>query len=177
MHFMDYSFIFLLALVLFGPKKLPEIGRQLGKLLGEFRRASNDFKFQIQEEMRNLDEEERRKKLAAQQAALAATPVAAEPAAAASPADTLPEISTVPTTPMILPPSMGAQVTADRPFATPSEPVSESAASPQETNGIENQPPAPTEFSEAPLIEAVPPPSEVVPLPGVDSVATEVRHG
>ncbi|MGA8111534.1 MAG: twin-arginine translocase TatA/TatE family subunit, partial [Acidobacteriaceae bacterium] len=58
MHFGDSIFIFLLALVLFGPKKLPEIGRQVGKLLAEFRRASNEFKFQIQEEMRNLEEED-----------------------------------------------------------------------------------------------------------------------
>ena len=64
MHFGDSIFIFLLALVLFGPKKLPEIGRQAGKLLAEFRRASNEFKFQIQEELRNMEEEERRKKLA-----------------------------------------------------------------------------------------------------------------
>jgi len=44
MHFGDSIFIFLLALVLFGPKKLPEIGRTIGKLLAEFRRASNEFK-------------------------------------------------------------------------------------------------------------------------------------
>jgi len=48
----DTVFIFVLALIIFGPKKLPEIGRQLGKLVGEFRRASNEFKFQIEEELR-----------------------------------------------------------------------------------------------------------------------------
>lgn len=51
----DTIFIFVLALIIFGPKKLPEIGRQLGKLVGEFRRASNEFKFQIEEELRQVD--------------------------------------------------------------------------------------------------------------------------
>jgi TatA/E family protein of Tat protein translocase len=51
----DTVFIFVLALIIFGPKKLPEIGRQLGKLVGEFRRASNEFKFQIEEELRQVE--------------------------------------------------------------------------------------------------------------------------
>ena len=51
----DTVFIFVLALIIFGPKKLPEIGRQIGKLVGEFRRASNEFKFQIEEELRQVD--------------------------------------------------------------------------------------------------------------------------
>lgn len=51
----DTVFIFVLALIIFGPKKLPEIGRQLGRLVGEFRRASNEFKFQIEEELRQVD--------------------------------------------------------------------------------------------------------------------------
>jgi sec-independent protein translocase protein TatB len=57
----DTIFIFMLALIIFGPKKLPEIGRQLGKLVGEFRRASNEFKFQIEEELRQADLSDRRK--------------------------------------------------------------------------------------------------------------------
>lgn len=63
MHLGDSIFIFVLALVLFGPKRLPEIARQIGKLMAEFRRASNEFKMQIDEELRNLEEEDRRKKL------------------------------------------------------------------------------------------------------------------
>ncbi len=65
MHFGDYTFIFLLALVLFGPKKLPEIGRQIGRLMMEFRRASNEFKMQMDEELRNMDEQDRQKRLEA----------------------------------------------------------------------------------------------------------------
>lgn len=47
----ELMMIMLLALLLFGPKKLPEIGKQVGKALGEFRRASNDLKRSIQDEM------------------------------------------------------------------------------------------------------------------------------
>ncbi len=46
-------FIFLLALILFGPKKLPEIARQIGKFVAEFKRASNDFSTQFKSEIEN----------------------------------------------------------------------------------------------------------------------------
>jgi TatA/E family protein of Tat protein translocase len=61
----DTIFIFGLALVVFGPKKLPEIGRQLGKLVLEFRRASNEFKMQIEEELRAAEVADRQKQIAA----------------------------------------------------------------------------------------------------------------
>ena len=44
--------IALVALVLFGPRKLPEIGRSLGKSLAEFKRASNELKSTLDEEIR-----------------------------------------------------------------------------------------------------------------------------
>ena len=58
----EMIFIFILALLIFGPKKLPEVGRQIGKALAEFKRASNDFKSQLETEMRNLELEEVAKK-------------------------------------------------------------------------------------------------------------------
>ncbi len=58
----EMIFIFLLALVVFGPRKLPELGRQLGKALAEFKRASNEFKNQLEVEMMNIELEERVKK-------------------------------------------------------------------------------------------------------------------
>jgi TatA/E family protein of Tat protein translocase len=58
----EMIFIFLLALVVFGPRKLPELGRQLGKALAEFKRASNEFKNQLEVEMMNIELEERAKK-------------------------------------------------------------------------------------------------------------------
>jgi len=120
MHFGDSIFIFVLALVLFGPKKLPEIGRQVGKLLAEFRRASNEFKFQIQEEIRNMEEDERRKKLAEARAQVAAT-TAAEPSTTTPAGDIPPPPPIVSTAPTILPPSSGETVSTGRPFATPQD--------------------------------------------------------
>ena len=60
----EMIFIFLLALIIFGPKKLPEIGRQIGKALGEFKRASNEFKWQLEAEMRQLEIDTEREKQA-----------------------------------------------------------------------------------------------------------------
>jgi sec-independent protein translocase protein TatA len=54
----ELIFILVLALLLFGPKKLPEVGKQVGKALGEFRRASNDLKRTIEDEMDRANREE-----------------------------------------------------------------------------------------------------------------------
>ena len=56
--FPEMLFLFVLALIIFGPKKLPEIGRQIGKGLAEFKRASNEFQAQIQDEVRKLELDE-----------------------------------------------------------------------------------------------------------------------
>jgi sec-independent protein translocase protein TatB len=55
MSFSDTIFIFFLALIVFGPKKLPEMARQAGRLLAELRRASNEFKSQIETEIAHLE--------------------------------------------------------------------------------------------------------------------------
>jgi len=57
MNFSETIFLFVLALIVFGPKKLPEIARQIGKALNEFRRASNEFKAQIEQEIAHLEVE------------------------------------------------------------------------------------------------------------------------
>jgi sec-independent protein translocase protein TatB len=58
----EMIFIFLIALLIFGPRKLPEIGRQVGKFMSEFRRASNEFKYQLEDEVRQLELSEAEKK-------------------------------------------------------------------------------------------------------------------
>ena len=56
--FPELIFILVLALLIFGPKKLPEIGRTLGKGLSEFRRATNDLKRTIESEVALEDDRE-----------------------------------------------------------------------------------------------------------------------
>lgn len=53
----ELIFLFVLALLLFGPRRLPEIGRQLGKLFADFKRASNEFQNQLQDEVKALEAE------------------------------------------------------------------------------------------------------------------------
>ncbi len=53
----ELIFILVIALILFGPRKLPELGRSLGQSLAQFRRASEEFKRSWEEEI--LMEEKR----------------------------------------------------------------------------------------------------------------------
>lgn len=75
MSFQDSAVIFFIALLLFGPKKLPELARQIGKLMGEFRRASNDFRMQMEDELRISEQADRQKQIAAIEAAAPASTV------------------------------------------------------------------------------------------------------
>jgi sec-independent protein translocase protein TatB len=127
----DSLILMVMALVVFGPRRLPQIGRQIGKLMYEFRKASNDFKFQMEEELRSAEDADRRKKEEERLRALAtlaqpALPVEAPatatienphpaegvyPPAIAATAESPAED----TYPRIQPPSTGEQVAAARP--------------------------------------------------------------
>jgi sec-independent protein translocase protein TatB len=72
--FQDSAIIFVLALLLFGPKKLPVLARELGKWINEFRRASNEFKMQMEEELRISEQADRQKEIAAMEAAAPVAP-------------------------------------------------------------------------------------------------------
>jgi sec-independent protein translocase protein TatA len=68
--------IFVIALIIFGPRKLPELGRSLGKSLAEFKRASNELKSTLEEEIR-LEEQ---RTVVEEKKAAAAQSVTAPPA-------------------------------------------------------------------------------------------------
>ena len=72
--------ILVIALVVFGPRKLPELGRSLGKSLNEFKRASNELRSTLEDEIRVEEQRDQRTKLEAEQTsavAAAQTPAAA----------------------------------------------------------------------------------------------------
>ena len=135
--------LMVLALVVFGPRRLPEIGRRIGKIMYEVRKASNDFKFQMEEELRTAEDADRRKKEAERLSALPSSeqPAAESPAtetASETPAES-PYPDQVPYSasaaayseepyPRIQPPSTGEQVPAARPGKKTTPPKPSTAA-------------------------------------------------
>ena len=67
--------IFTIALLIFGPRKLPELGRSLGKSLSEFKKASNELRSTLEEEIR-VEEQQQRETAKTPPAVTAGTPVA-----------------------------------------------------------------------------------------------------
>lgn len=78
----ELIFILVIALLIFGPRRLPEFGRTIGKALGEFRRASSDLKRSIDVELSAAEEPQR-----ASVPARAATPAVARERPAAAPSE------------------------------------------------------------------------------------------
>ena len=60
----EVAFLVLIALILFGPRRLPEIAREMGRFMAEFKRASSDFQNQIHQEINKLELEEAAKSVA-----------------------------------------------------------------------------------------------------------------
>lgn len=172
--FSDSIFIFFLALLIFGPKKLPELARQLGKLMAEFRRASNEFRMQMEDELRLAEQADQQKKIAAMEAAAPvqiegentiAPPVDEEPIER-HPHELPPEeFNTVPIATSgelnMMPPDTGLPVSN----ATAPEPVAEAA--------IEEA--VPSVSSAFDSIPRVPDPETVTA--GTAEPATEALHG
>jgi len=92
--------LFVVVLVLFGPHKLPELARGLGKLMAEFRKASTDFKMAFEEEMRNVERQARELEWKKSQEAAAAAAASTEQPAATTTAAAESE------TPRVLPESV-----------------------------------------------------------------------
>lgn len=82
--------IFVIALIIFGPRKLPELGKSLGKSIAEFKKASNELRNTLEEEIRLEEQKEATAKqaTAAQQVAAPSQPAAPTPAAQTEPVRT-----------------------------------------------------------------------------------------
>jgi len=88
--------ILVVALIVFGPRRLPEIGKSMGKMLAEFRKASNDFK-------RTIDDELEAEKVREAQAQIPAAPIPAP--AESTPAESMPvERAATLSTPVVISP-------------------------------------------------------------------------
>jgi sec-independent protein translocase protein TatB len=178
----DSAFIFLLALLLFGPKKLPELARQIGKLMGEFRRASNEFRLQMEEELRIAEQTEKQKKIAELQAAAPvapALPSESEPPAPVYSAEDHPRLRTAVEDPA------GAQIDAQpdtttappRPIATSGDvsimPPATGLPTPHAASSLSSS-------SLAPFINAVPR-ADATPSPAPETptspASEETLHG
>jgi sec-independent protein translocase protein TatB len=151
----DSLILMVMALVVFGPRRLPEIGRQIGKLMYEVRKASNDFKFQMEEELRKSEDADRQKK---EEERLRALPPAAPvvdstllngrsvespyPGEGVYPAVSPAEFQHNETYPRLQPPSTGETVAATLPEFVEQKIPSSSEAAVSETSAAEAAPPA-----------------------------------
>ena len=124
--------LFVVALVIFGPQKLPELARMLGKATAEFRKMTGDFRYALEEEVREL---ERQTRIRESEAASAAAQPQPSPV---TPATVEPEG----TVPRSLPPpdASAAGVTELPPHANPDQAaaVPESGTPPQEKPSDDN---------------------------------------
>ena len=77
--------IFVIALIIFGPRKLPELGRSLGRSINEFKKASNELKSTLDDEIRLDEQRTAEQQRVAEQQRAAAQAASAAPAPAPSP--------------------------------------------------------------------------------------------
>ena len=106
--------LFVVALVIFGPQKLPELARMLGKATAEFRKMTGDFRYALEEEVREL---ERQTRIREAEAAAAATATASTPPQPA-PVEASPYVPT-PVEPEGTVPRVHPTANADAPAAAP----------------------------------------------------------
>ena len=130
--------IFLVALVVLGPEKLPQVARVMGKAMADFRRITTDFRVQIEDEMQEMERQARLKKEAA------IDPVPSTPAIL-PPADTIARAPVEP--PGVEPP--GVEPPVIEPPVTEPPPSSQGAPTESVVEPVTSEPPA----REAPATE------------------------
>ena len=141
--------IFVVALVVFGPDKLPELARNIGKVMAEFKRATGDFKTTLEDHLRDLERESEQRRIAeaAVAAAAKATAASTEAAPQTSTADTATAVAGV--VPAKAPWTQAIQPTDDAVAEFGSSPTSSSSSGqPENNSGGEQQNPSVTPDSD-----------------------------
>jgi len=87
--------IFVIALLIFGPRKLPELGRSLGRSINEFKKASNELRSTLEEEIRVEETKEQKAKVEAEQASAVSAVSAVDTTASSAPPSPIVDPSTV----------------------------------------------------------------------------------
>lgn len=139
--------IFLVALVVFGPEKLPELARNFGKIMAEFRRATGDLRSTFEDHMRDLEREAEDRRIGS------GRPPAAPPPQVTS-GSAPPDV--VPTTPLS---SRSAPEFANMPADGSSEASSQDGSAGHESNGGKSF----AHDAAPPLAESVPDPAASLP--------------
>jgi TatA/E family protein of Tat protein translocase len=123
--------ILVVALIVFGPRRLPEIGKSMGKMLAEFRKASNDFKRTIEDELEaEKSRESQATPIATPETPPAVTDVTAAEVPATDATAPVPEAAVVPEVAPAPPPAFEGADTSGTPESEPKvEPPAEPAVS------------------------------------------------
>ncbi len=171
--FPDTAVLVLLALLLFGPKKLPVLARQIGKLMADFRRASNEFRTQMEEELRISEQADRQKQVAAIEAAAPSTP--ALTATAESGSDSVTDSDTDPDNPYIPPPDTSYASTSES-HSEYGEDYSTTSAtdSPAEAEAAPEPSPAPLPIAVSGELSIMPP-ATGLPIPNSTPAKEEMN--
>lgn len=137
MSFSETIFLFLLALIIFGPKKLPEIARQAGRLLAELRRASNEFKSQIETEIAHLEVEKNRPSSATSQTVSATTAsLSLNPASETIPRNSASSATLAAPAAIADTSAVESSAAETKSSASPAEPVAEGGESPSQVSHV-----------------------------------------
>jgi sec-independent protein translocase protein TatB len=134
--------IFLIALIVLGPEKLPQVARVLGKAMADFRRITTDFRVQIEDEMRDMERHTRLQQM---------TPAEASPYHPTDPEllGAIPATS-APLTPAEVPPPPDAFTSGTTESTSPETPAPVAVTSTVEITPIENHPEKPADGQHKP---------------------------
>ena len=122
--------LFVVALIIFGPQKLPELARMLGKATAEFRKMTSDFRYALEDEVRELERNTRIREEETAAAARAAQAPAPAPVPAPAPEGAVPRETTVEAVSAPADPQAESQNGASLPPHADSEPAQPAPAEP-----------------------------------------------